>query len=447
MPQTLTKFFSKSPQKRKPAPESSPSAPAVATKKPRHSPTAKKTATAKVPSKTPKKQAAKPNAGKANPAKATSSNVASTLPRIHDKLTVKDLREEAECRGIDKQRLPKLKKDLLHYLVEGSIHLKETQQWKAVKLLKLQIESERNQLHEQSMKQRWERERKAEERREVKKAKERQAMQENRKKEVEKQKSLHTHSFPRVHPHLLAKSSELQFNGKSRDVTARCEYCGNDDDDWHDPNPVLYTCESCDFDICADCFKERNMTPQEKARARELERQRQEQLRKEQLAWRKQQEKEEREQERLWDATKQFKKAIRHPPAKNKTVQGNSLKGYTVWSSDGYDPDGWHSYQGPPDKEFDSTWKNVTDANARARYLFYWENSWGLPARDIDHCGEEPVDESAVDGLKTYTLAPPDSTRWTVGVVPDAAFKHLAGASVSETVADDGCDGSDCIFF
>ena len=62
---------------------------------------------------------------------------------------------------------------------------------------------------------------------------------------------------------------------------------------------------------------------------------------------------------------------------------GNKMKGYTVWCSDGYGNDGWHSYEGPPDKEFDSTYKTKEDANERARYLFYWKNPWGQQAEEI----------------------------------------------------------------
>jgi hypothetical protein len=78
-----------------------------------------------------------------------------------------------------------------------------------------------------------------------------------------------------------------------------------------------------------------------------------------------------------YDAKKQFNKKIIRPPALNKKVDGNKMKGFTVWCSSGYSNDGWHSYGGPPDQEFDSTWKTAADANDRARYLFIWKNTYG----------------------------------------------------------------------
>lgn len=49
---------------------------------------------------------------------------------------------------------------------------------------------------------------------------------------------------------------------------------------------------------------------------------------------------------------------------------------FFVWSSEGYDNDGWHSYNGPPRKEFDSSWRTIEEANARVEYLFFIKNPW-----------------------------------------------------------------------
>lgn len=100
----------------------------------------------------------------------------------------------------------------------------------------------------------------------------------------------------------------------------------------------------------------------------------------------------------------------------------NKGQGFTVWCSDGYGNDGWHCYQGPPDKVFDTTWKTVEDANSRARYLFYHHNPWGVKAEEID---DEPEETMTEDGLMTFRVDPPDSSIWTVSVMPASAFKHL----------------------
>jgi hypothetical protein len=62
-------------------------------------------------------------------AKATAPG-ASKHPRISEKLTLAQLKDEAVARNMDPETLPKLKSDLLELLVDGSIHLKETPEYK-----------------------------------------------------------------------------------------------------------------------------------------------------------------------------------------------------------------------------------------------------------------------------------------------------------------------------
>lgn len=156
-------------------------------------------------------------------------------------------------------------------------------------------------------------------------------------------------------------------------------------------------------------------------------------------------ERREREDRRKgWEA--QFKSKIINPSEKNKDPNGNKKKGFTVWCSDGYDYDGWHSYEGPPDKLFDTTYKTKSDANERARYLFYAKNPWGHPPHDIME--REEVHESSKDGLVTYRVSPVDSSTWTVSIVPDAAFAYMENAKQDrhwhdndEPIDDDFDDG------
>lgn len=131
-------------------------------------------------------------------------------------------------------------------------------------------------------------------------------------------------------------------------------------------------------------------------------------------------------EENRWDAEKRFKKSIISPisidPAPSK------MKKFTVWCSDGYDPDGWHSYQGDPRKDFDSTWDKMEDANARAEYLFFWKNSYGIGPKEVKDDDGEPTPETK-HGLNTWTVCPADNTRWTVGVVPAMGYPHLPHAT------------------
>jgi hypothetical protein len=148
-----------------------------------------------------------------------------------------------------------------------------------------------------------------------------------------------------------------------------------------------------------------------------------------------QEEEEEEEEERLrWDATARFKADIIKPPLKNKNA--NSMLKFTVWCSDGYDNDGWHSYQGEPTKEFDSSWNTKKEANDRAEYLFFWKNSWGLDPQEVNDDDGEP-EPTERDGMMKWTVAPADSTRWTVGVVPASVYQHLENASLDRHNHDD----------
>jgi hypothetical protein len=107
-----------------------------------------------------------------------------------------------------------------------------------------------------------------------------------------------------------------------------------------------------------------------------------------------------------------------------------------VWSSD-VDPYGGCGAT----KEFDSTWTTKSDANERARYVFYWKNTWGMDPEEI-HCDEEVE----IDGLKKYKVQPDDSSTWTVGVVPDIAFKYLDNADCTRRKRDDHGHDEDAVF-
>jgi hypothetical protein len=371
------------------------------------------------------------------------------LPRISAKLTIKALQEEAQARGLEKKGLPKLKNDLLHHLVDGTIHISATDAWKKVMEYRLEIESEKGDLHEASVQKRQEAERRNEERNLARYAKEQEEhrikAEEKLKRRLEEQKNqvkLHKHKFPLVHPHPVARTEDLKFHGKPR--TALCSFCCVEDYGfdigWSRTVRSIWTCEACDFDVCRKCFEMENISKEKKQRRAEELRKRHDAEEKERQ---RQEEEEERDQMIKWDATKQFKKTIIKPPAKNKDPNGNKKKGYTVWCSDGYGNDGWHSYNSPPNKEFDSTWKTKADANARARYLFYWKNVWGLSPNELAESGEGgPVEETATNqhGLVEFSVEPPDSSHWTVSVVPDEVFPHLDNACMIRHSYDDERD-------
>eukprot|EP00536_Pseudo-nitzschia_multiseries_P000780 jgi/Psemu1/300312/fgenesh1_kg.9_\ len=169
---------------------------------------------------------------------------------------------------------------------------------------------------------------------------------------------------------------------------------------------------------------------------------------KEKLRMKREKEREEEEEEqrkaeeerlRRWDANQRFNSTIMKVEGKH--INPRSGLKFTVWCSDGYDYDGWHSYEGEPTKEFDSVWKTKEEANLRSEYLFFWKNPWGWKPEETELHWE--IEQEVVDGLKRYTVAPPDSSRWTVGVVPTAAFIHLPNASTDRHTYDRDCDTDD----
>lgn len=135
----------------------------------------------------------------------------------------------------------------------------------------------------------------------------------------------------------------------------------------------------------------------------------------------------EEDDEVRFDASEQFPEYIINPTEANRKPNGSKMKGFTVWCSNGYYPEGWMRYMEKAKKEFDTTWKTKADANMRARYLFIWKNCWGLSTQELLD-GE--IQESEEEGLKQFYADLRDTDFWTVEVVPDTAFKGLSGATL-----------------
>jgi hypothetical protein len=140
------------------------------------------------------------------------------LPRINKKTTLAQLQEEASCRGIHKKEMPEKKADLLYFLVDGSIHLKEAPACKQVKQLKQQMEQERLSLEQKARARRHQ--------------------------EIQNQKPMHKHFYSRVHPHPLARTKDLLKDGSPRDEHyMECSVCQGGGG-----GGCVWTCEECDYD-------------------------------------------------------------------------------------------------------------------------------------------------------------------------------------------------------
>ena len=167
------------------------------------------------------------------------------------------------------------------------------------------------------------------------------------------------------------------MHGSPRSYNAACTECGS-------RYYIEYTCEKCDYDICNKCFKEKTMTPAEKKAEAKRKAAQEKERQKAEAEERRLQEEEEAKRRKKWDPKTHFAEKIVNPFDKNKDPDGNKAKGFTVWCSDGYGNDGWHSYEGAPAKEFDTTYATKKEANDRARYLFQWNNPWGYDADEFN---------------------------------------------------------------
>lgn len=114
-------------------------------------------------------------------------------------------------------------------------------------------------------------------------------------------------------------------------------------------------------------------------------------------------------------------KTVSEPPPASRNK--DSVLAFIVRHSEGYEPDGWHSYMGPAEKRFDTSFASKEQANKRAMYLFYKKNTWGL---GVDEMMENDIETSYAGGMVHLTCSPPDSGFWTVDVVPKDMCKRFA---------------------
>ena len=114
------------------------------------------------------------------------------------------------------------------------------------------------------------------------------------------------------------------------------------------------------------------------------------------------------------------------------------MSAFTVWCSFSSAGAATSSTR-PPKKHFDASYKNLEDANDRARYLFYWNNPWAHP-EDMANIVMIKSDNSAYkDCANTFHCVHPNGEQWSVSVVHDSAFKYLDNATEERhSFEDDG---------
>ena len=326
-----------------------------------------------------------------------------------------------ECKGRDMKGYSSLKKDnLIANLGAGSICLSQTSAYRSVLQIKklmaekgvVRSETARKQQQEERAVQAriWEAE--SAKRRQRKEEEERQAGI-RRYEEVKSQLSLHTHKSS-VHPCALALTSALKFEGNPRSPRASCSANKSPSCSWRgwierkkDGKGTAWTCERCDYDICHDCYA---FATASKAQQQQI------------LVAHDEERKAARRQQQLEleeELGGPYPAHVKEPSLANKG--GACSTGFTVWSSQGYPPDRWHSYAGPPETEYDTTYPTAKEATLRASYLFYFKNPWGLEGDEIANgeCSTGGRQPSEVVRLEHIAG---DSNTWTVAVAKAGAW-------------------------
>ena len=397
----------------------------------------------------------------------------SKLPRIKAETTVPVLKAEVKQRGLKIKNTSSIGKEgLLRALTVGSVLLSETHELKRyneVLGLMAKEESAAYAARYQAQ-QRAEQQQLAERHRRA---------AEEKQRELQRLSALHTHTSS-IHPCPLAPSRELPHPTERHDrrsETASCDLCKSGDG-----REILWSCHSCDFDVCAECYdieslpeaqrparraeleekrRQREQAEREKAALAMLKR-KQEQLEREKYLRearekaRLEQERKDGELEQKICGQKPFRVEHKTVPAANATL----AKGFVVYSTEG------DSYHRDSALEFDSCWSKARDANmrcmspcptclavaisalrvdprplalprwhslmCRAKYLFYWKNCWGLSLEEMvgdeDGGGMMDVEVESKSGLDCMVAQGPEGDYWKVAVVPSAAFEHLPHA-------------------
>jgi hypothetical protein len=248
-------------------------------------------------------------------------------------------------------------------------------------------------------------------------------------------KALDVHQSTLCHVHPLAYSSQLRApamyglsTSKKRVDVGRC----NGQCLWLCRATPYLTCELCDFDICKRCYEIESLPPDEKDReverrldktaAQEAENQRrfeaEERVRldaEERRRERYEREHEQRMEELYGDDLKRFPQNVKKPHATNKD-ESNKFK-YTVWAKVVHRK----QFEDNVEKEFDSSFATLNEANLRVEYAFYYKNPWGCNKDEVN--ADEDMELSG--GLRYMRSNPDGGGSLTVSVMPSVAFNCL----------------------
>jgi len=338
---------------------------------------------------------------------------------VTNELTIAVLKDE--CRTREEKGYSSEGKDaLLHRLGLGSVCISMTSAWKdlqevyrIIKAEKAALARLRQEEIEKTALRSLELRIIEEEKREDQRRKAEAKREETRRAEMIAQTAFHTNMFVNAHPHPLAPTSALQFHGLSRIERCICSKC-------YVGEACIWTCEACDFDICASCFDFEKLSPTEKQTWLA-----EEEARREREAQQLENQRQQREKQRKKEAAAHLKELvgreefggpfptnIRVPPNKNRTAN----HGYTVWSSTKF------PYDEPSGKEFDSSYATLELANKRAMYLFYFENSMGIPPDEMESFDGPEISRKYHEERALLSAKWDGGRTWKVGVMADSDY-------------------------
>lgn len=92
---------------------------------------------------------------------------------------------------------------------------------------------------------------------------------------------------------------------------------------------------------------------------------------------------------------------------------------FVVWSRAAYPRDGFHSYEGPGERDVLAVFEDKAEANEAAKRFFYKKNPWGLSVDEV----EEP-EARMKNGMLYLMIHPDDSEVWEVCVADREQFER-----------------------
>lgn len=227
------------------------------------------------------------------------------------------------------------------------------------------------------------------------------------------EESLHVYPCA-LHHHPVALTCELTCRGQSRVSVKTCSTSSNS----HCSGVLLWSCTRCDWDICQSCYDIDVLPPyerQNKLIQLQVEKRKEyEELKNKSILQqvKLRQECEENQVLLFKKFQSHYPELIFHSHIKNPLPNHINTKKrfvYSIVSCDSFLNIKYSKY------EFDSSYQDLNEANARATYLFYICNPWGF---NYDEMLNETIEKlEQPGGLLYYSITPEGLSTWRVIVM------------------------------